>query len=48
MVLAAPFTFSWSAVAVMALLWWVSGSVGIGFTYHRSGSSTWARCAGCS
>ena len=35
MVLAAPFTFSWSAVAVMAFLWWVSGSVGIGFTYHR-------------
>ena len=35
MVLAAPFTFSWSAFAVMAFLWWVSGSVGIGFTYHR-------------
>ena len=35
MVLAAPFTFTWSAFAVMAFLWWVSGSVGIGFTYHR-------------
>jgi stearoyl-CoA desaturase (delta-9 desaturase) len=35
MVLLAPFTFSWSAFAVMAFLWWVSGSVGIGFTYHR-------------
>jgi len=35
MVLAAPFTFSWSAFFVMTFLWWVSGSVGIGFTYHR-------------
>ena len=35
MALAAPFAFSWSAVAVATLLWWVSGSVGIGFTYHR-------------
>ncbi|HEY5906705.1 MAG TPA: fatty acid desaturase [Vicinamibacteria bacterium] len=35
MALAAPFTFSWSAFGVMAFLWWVSGSVGIGFTYHR-------------
>ena len=35
MALAAPFTFSWSAVAVATFLWWVSGSVGIGFTYHR-------------
>jgi stearoyl-CoA desaturase (delta-9 desaturase) len=35
MALAAPFTFSWSGLAVFAFLWWVSGSVGIGFTYHR-------------
>jgi fatty-acid desaturase len=35
MALAAPFTFTWSAFAVFAFLWWVSGSVGIGFTYHR-------------
>lgn len=35
MVLAAPFTFTWSGLAVAAFLWWVSGSVGIGFTFHR-------------
>jgi stearoyl-CoA desaturase (delta-9 desaturase) len=35
MVLAAPFTFTWSALAVATALWWVSGSLGIGFTYHR-------------
>lgn len=35
MALAAPFVFSWSALAVATFLWWVSGSVGIGFTYHR-------------
>ena len=35
MALAAPFVFSWSGLLVSAFLWWVSGSVGIGFTYHR-------------
>jgi stearoyl-CoA desaturase (delta-9 desaturase) len=35
MALAAPFTFTWSGFLVFAFLWWVSGSVGIGFTYHR-------------
>jgi stearoyl-CoA desaturase (delta-9 desaturase) len=35
MALAAPFVFSWSALWVATLLWWVSGSAGIGFTYHR-------------
>jgi stearoyl-CoA desaturase (delta-9 desaturase) len=28
-------TFSWKAVAITALLWWVSGSLGIGMGFHR-------------
>ena len=31
----APFLFSWSALAVFAVLLWLSFSVGIGVTYHR-------------
>ena len=33
--LAAIFEFSWSALALAALLWWVAGSLGIGMGYHR-------------
>ncbi len=33
--IAALFMFSWKAVIVAALLWWVSGSLGIGMGYHR-------------
>ncbi|HEX8180670.1 MAG TPA: fatty acid desaturase [Pyrinomonadaceae bacterium] len=32
---AALFMFSWQALAVTALLWWVSGSLGIGMGFHR-------------
>src|SRR5437763_15383896 len=32
---AALFFFSWKALAVAAFLWWVSGSLGIGMSYHR-------------
>ncbi len=32
---AALFMFSWKALALVALLWWVSGSVGIGMGFHR-------------
>ncbi len=32
---AALFMFSWKPVVVAALLWWVSGSLGIGLGYHR-------------
>jgi stearoyl-CoA desaturase (delta-9 desaturase) len=32
---AALFFFSWKAVAVAAALWWISGSWGIGLSYHR-------------
>ena len=31
----APWTFSWSALAVFAALLWISFSLGIGVTYHR-------------
>jgi stearoyl-CoA desaturase (delta-9 desaturase) len=31
----ALFTFSWQNLAVAGVLWWVSGSVGIGLGYHR-------------
>jgi sn-1 stearoyl-lipid 9-desaturase len=31
----ALFMFTWKALAVSILLWWVSGSVGIGIGYHR-------------
>lgn len=33
--LAAPFTFTWTAVAVMIVLHWVTGSLGICLGYHR-------------
>jgi stearoyl-CoA desaturase (delta-9 desaturase) len=32
---AAMFWFSWSALAVAVLMWWVAGSLGIGMGYHR-------------
>jgi stearoyl-CoA desaturase (delta-9 desaturase) len=32
---AALFVFSWKALGLAALLWWVSGSLGIGMGYHR-------------
>jgi sn-1 stearoyl-lipid 9-desaturase len=31
----ALFMFTWKALAVAVLLWWVSGSLGIGIGYHR-------------
>ena len=33
--IAALFTFRWQALVVTALLWWVSGSLGIGIGFHR-------------
>ena len=33
--LAALFVFSWKAVLLAILLWWVAGSLGIGMGYHR-------------
>lgn len=33
--LAAPFTFSWQGVLVMAFLMWLSGGIGICLGYHR-------------
>jgi fatty-acid desaturase len=33
--IAALFTFSWSALLATAILWWVSGSLGIGMGFHR-------------
>jgi Fatty-acid desaturase len=32
---AALFTFSWANLAAAAVLWWISGSLGIGLGYHR-------------
>jgi fatty-acid desaturase len=32
---AALFAFSWKALIATALLWWISGSLGIGMCYHR-------------
>jgi stearoyl-CoA desaturase (delta-9 desaturase) len=32
---AALFVFSWKALAVAILLWWIAGSLGIGVGYHR-------------
>jgi fatty-acid desaturase len=32
---AALFMFSWQALAVCLLLWWVSGSLGVGMGFHR-------------
>lgn len=33
--IAALFMFSWKALALSAFLWWVSGSLGVGMSYHR-------------
>lgn len=33
--IAALFTFSWKILAVTVVLWWVSGSLGIGMGFHR-------------
>jgi len=33
--LAAPFFFSWSALGVAILLWWIAGGLGICLCYHR-------------
>ncbi len=33
--IAALFFFSWKALLLAAVLWWVSGSLGIGMSYHR-------------
>jgi fatty-acid desaturase len=33
--IAALFTFSWTAVVVSVVLWWVSGSLGVGMGFHR-------------
>src|ERR1041385_4456697 len=33
--LAAFFFFTWKALLVAVLLWWISGSLGIGMGYHR-------------
>jgi fatty-acid desaturase len=33
--IAALFTFSWTALFVALLLWWISGSLGIGMGFHR-------------
>ena len=33
--IAALFIFNWKAVALAVVLWWVSGSLGIGMCYHR-------------
>ena len=33
--IAAFFFFSWKALIAVAVLWWISGSLGIGMGYHR-------------
>ena len=33
--IAALFMFSWQALAVTLMLWWISGSLGIGMGFHR-------------
>jgi fatty-acid desaturase len=33
--IAALFFFTWKALFVAAFLWWISGSLGIGMSYHR-------------
>lgn len=33
--IAALFIFSWKGLALAAVLWWVTGSLGIGMCYHR-------------
>ncbi len=35
MALLAPWTFTWTGFGALLLLWWLSGSLGIGVTYHR-------------
>ena len=31
----ALFMFSWKALALAVVLWWIAGSLGIGMGYHR-------------
>jgi fatty-acid desaturase len=33
--IAAFFFFSWKAIIAASVLWWISGSLGIGMGYHR-------------
>ena len=33
--LLAPWYFSWTGLGLCLFLWWLSGSIGIGLTYHR-------------
>ena len=33
--LTAIFNFTWTGLGVLLFLWWLSGSIGIGVTYHR-------------
>jgi len=33
--LLAPWTFTWTGLAAFIVLWWISGSLGIGVTFHR-------------
>ena len=33
--IAALFFFSWKALLVAIVLWWISGSLGVGMGYHR-------------
>jgi len=40
----ALFFFSWKGVAVAAVLWWISGSLGIGIGYHRLLTHRGLRC----
>ncbi len=35
MALLAPWTFTGAGLSVFLFLWWLSGSIGIGVTYHR-------------
>jgi len=35
MALFAPWTFTWAGLWALLFLWWLSGSIGIGVTYHR-------------
>ena len=35
MAVLAFWTFTWTGLATLLLLWWLSGSIGIGVTYHR-------------
>ena len=40
----ALFHFSWKGVGVAAVLWWISGSLGIGIGYHRLLTHRGYRC----